>query len=149
MKELGDLMLRRRFLIKADRMFKKPKPGRKRLVKWPKKLVPAENPLVSLVILKHDLAFLSGSNVHVSLQLAERKTQERTQVASQESFSAGLLDECCHAGKCTLPMELPRYSCQHGTASISNWQIQPLKNMFPMQIYPLPPLPHDLRLHYS
>ena len=46
MKELGDLLLRRRFLIKADRMFKKPKPGRKRLVKWPKKLVPAEAPLV-------------------------------------------------------------------------------------------------------
>ena len=44
-------MLRRRFLIKADRMFKKPKPGRKRLVKWPKKLVPAESPLVCLVIL--------------------------------------------------------------------------------------------------
>ena len=49
MKELGDLMLRRRFLIKADRMFKKPKPGRKRLVKWPKKLVPAESPLVRLI----------------------------------------------------------------------------------------------------
>ena len=44
-------MLRRRFLIKADRMFKKPKPGRKRLVKWPKKLVPAESPLVRLIIL--------------------------------------------------------------------------------------------------
>ena len=43
-------MLRRRFLIKADRMFKKPKPGRKRLVKWPKKLVPAESPLVRLII---------------------------------------------------------------------------------------------------
>ena len=47
-KELGELLLRRRFLIKADRMFKKPKPGRKRLVKWPKKLVPTENPWVSL-----------------------------------------------------------------------------------------------------
>ena len=46
-KELGELLLRRRFLIKADRMFKKPKPGRKRLVKWPKKLVPTENPWVS------------------------------------------------------------------------------------------------------
>ena len=43
-------MLRRRFLIKADRMFKKPKPGRKRLVKWPKKLVPAESPLVRLIV---------------------------------------------------------------------------------------------------
>ena len=49
MKELGELLLRRRFLIKADRMFKKPKPGRKRLVKWPKKLVPTENPWVSLL----------------------------------------------------------------------------------------------------
>ena len=47
-KELGELLLRRRFLIKANRMFKKPKPGRKRLVKWPKKLVPTENPWVSL-----------------------------------------------------------------------------------------------------
>ena len=48
-KELGELLLRRRFLIKADRMFKKPKPGRKRLVKWPKKLVPTEHPWVSLL----------------------------------------------------------------------------------------------------
>ncbi len=39
-KELGELMIRRRLFIKADRMFKKPKPGKKRLVKWPKKLVP-------------------------------------------------------------------------------------------------------------
>ena len=48
-------MLRRRFLIKADRMFKKPKPGRKRLVKWPKKLLPAENPLVTLAMSFHHL----------------------------------------------------------------------------------------------
>ena len=33
-------MIRRRLFIKADRMFKKPKPGKKRLVKWPHKLVP-------------------------------------------------------------------------------------------------------------
>ena len=33
-------MIRRRLFIKADRLFKKPKPGKKRLVKWPKKLVP-------------------------------------------------------------------------------------------------------------
>ena len=39
-KELGELMIRRRLFIKADRMFKKPKPGKKRLVKWPHKLVP-------------------------------------------------------------------------------------------------------------
>lgn len=32
--------MRRRLFIKADRMFKKPKPGKKRLAKWPKKLVP-------------------------------------------------------------------------------------------------------------
>lgn len=56
-KELGDLLLRRRFLIKADRMFKKPKPGRKRLVKWPKKLVPPpENPWVSLLQSSHTSA---------------------------------------------------------------------------------------------
>ncbi|KAK9839798.1 hypothetical protein WJX81_002420 [Elliptochloris bilobata] len=39
-RELGELMIRRRLFIKADRMFKKPKPGKKRLVKWPHKLVP-------------------------------------------------------------------------------------------------------------
>ena len=39
-KELGELMIRRRLFIKADRMFKKPKPGKKRLVKWPHKLMP-------------------------------------------------------------------------------------------------------------
>lgn len=39
-RDIGDMMLRKGLLVKADRMFKKPKPGKKRLVKWPKKLVP-------------------------------------------------------------------------------------------------------------
>ncbi len=37
---MGELMLRRGLFVKAERMFKKPKPGKKRLVKWPKKLLP-------------------------------------------------------------------------------------------------------------
>lgn len=32
-------MARRHLFVRAERMYKKPKPGRKRLVKWPKKLV--------------------------------------------------------------------------------------------------------------
>jgi hypothetical protein len=32
-------MARRRLFVRADRMYKKPKPGRKKLVKWPKKLL--------------------------------------------------------------------------------------------------------------
>ena len=39
-KTLAELMMRRRLFVKADRMFKKPKPGKKRLAKWPKKLIP-------------------------------------------------------------------------------------------------------------
>ena len=63
-------MLRRRFLIKADRMFKKPKPGRKRLVKWPKKLVPAESPLVcpvALLILRSARKVLGICSQHANL----------------------------------------------------------------------------------
>ena len=32
--------MRRKLVIRVDRMYKKPKPGKKRLAKWPKKLVP-------------------------------------------------------------------------------------------------------------
>jgi len=39
-KVMIELLLRRRLLAKAERVFKKPKPGKKRLAKWPKKLQP-------------------------------------------------------------------------------------------------------------
>ncbi|KAK9806919.1 hypothetical protein WJX72_007432 [[Myrmecia] bisecta] len=38
--ELAEVLLRKGLLVKGNRMFKKPKPGKKRLSKWPKKLVP-------------------------------------------------------------------------------------------------------------
>lgn len=38
--EVAGLMLRKGLFMKTERMFKKPKPGKKRLVKWPKKLLP-------------------------------------------------------------------------------------------------------------
>lgn len=34
------LLLRKGLVRAADRLFKKPKPGKKRLTKWPKKLTP-------------------------------------------------------------------------------------------------------------
>lgn len=39
-KVMIELLQRRRLLVKADRVFKKPRPGKKRLAKWPKKLQP-------------------------------------------------------------------------------------------------------------
>ena len=41
--EVAGLMLRKGLFMKTERMFKKPKPGKKRLVKWPKKLLPLHN----------------------------------------------------------------------------------------------------------
>ena len=38
MRELLHLMMRRGLVIRADRLFKKPRPGRKNLSKWPRKL---------------------------------------------------------------------------------------------------------------
>ena len=40
MRNVLELLLRRKLVIRVDRMYKKPKPGKKRLAKWPKKLVP-------------------------------------------------------------------------------------------------------------
>ncbi len=40
MQDVADMMLRKGLFMKTERMFKKPKPGKKRLVKWPKKLLP-------------------------------------------------------------------------------------------------------------
>ncbi|KAK9804442.1 hypothetical protein WJX73_000818 [Symbiochloris irregularis] len=37
---LAELFMRRGLFFKAERQFKKPKPGKKRLAKWPKKLLP-------------------------------------------------------------------------------------------------------------
>lgn len=37
--ELGSLLLRRDFLVRVDRKFKKPPPGQERLIKFPKKVV--------------------------------------------------------------------------------------------------------------
>ena len=38
-KALAELFMRRQIFLKAERQFKKPKPGKKRLAKWPKKLI--------------------------------------------------------------------------------------------------------------
>lgn len=38
-----DLLVRKNFIRRVDRMYKKPKPGKKRLAKWPKKLVPVRD----------------------------------------------------------------------------------------------------------
>ena len=38
-KVMAELMMRRQLLVKADRKFKKPRPGMKRRAKWPKKLI--------------------------------------------------------------------------------------------------------------
>lgn len=38
-KDVIQLLLRRRLIIRVDRMYKKAKPGKKRLAKWPKKMV--------------------------------------------------------------------------------------------------------------
>ena len=40
---LAAIMMRKALFAKVDRLFKKPKPGKKRLAKWPKKLVPQFN----------------------------------------------------------------------------------------------------------
>ena len=37
------LLMRRGLILRVDRMYKKPKPGKKRLTKWPKKLVPVRD----------------------------------------------------------------------------------------------------------
>ena len=42
-KTLTQLLLRRGLIFRADRLYKKPKPGKKRLAKWPKKLVPVRD----------------------------------------------------------------------------------------------------------
>jgi hypothetical protein len=41
--DVAAMMLRKGLFMKTERMFKKPKPGKKRLVKWPKKLLPLHN----------------------------------------------------------------------------------------------------------
>lgn len=43
MNEFITLLMRRGLLLRVDRMYKKPKPGKKRLTKWPKKLVPVKD----------------------------------------------------------------------------------------------------------
>ena len=47
-KVMAELMMRRHLLIKADRRFKKPKPGMKRRAKWPKKLIPVPDQVITL-----------------------------------------------------------------------------------------------------
>lgn len=42
--ELGSLLLRREFLVRCDRKFKKPPPGQDRLIKFPKKVVLVTGP---------------------------------------------------------------------------------------------------------
>ena len=42
-KSIIDLLVRKNFIRRVDRMYKKPKPGKKRLAKWPKKLVPVRD----------------------------------------------------------------------------------------------------------
>lgn len=42
-KTVIQLLLRRGLIIRIDRMFKKAKPGKKRLAKWPKKMVPVRD----------------------------------------------------------------------------------------------------------
>jgi len=42
-KTLIQLLLRRRLIFRTDRLYKKAKPGKKRLAKWPKKLVPVRD----------------------------------------------------------------------------------------------------------
>lgn len=37
---MAELFIRRKIFLKSERQFKKPKPGKKRLAKWPKKLLP-------------------------------------------------------------------------------------------------------------
>lgn len=43
MKEFITLLMRKGLILRVDRMYKKPKPGKKRLTKWPKKLVPVKD----------------------------------------------------------------------------------------------------------
>ena len=40
--------MRRNIFLKSERQFKKPKPGKKRLAKWPKKLIPLEGDRVCM-----------------------------------------------------------------------------------------------------
>lgn len=42
-KSIIELLVRKGFIRRVDRMYKKPKPGKKRLAKWPKKLVPVRD----------------------------------------------------------------------------------------------------------
>ena len=42
-KSVIELLVRKGFIRRVDRMYKKPKPGKKRLAKWPKKLVPVRD----------------------------------------------------------------------------------------------------------
>ena len=42
-KSITELLVRKGFIRRVDRMYKKPKPGKKRLAKWPKKLVPVRD----------------------------------------------------------------------------------------------------------
>lgn len=43
MNEFIVLLIRRGLVLRVDRVYKKPKPGKKRLTKWPKKLVPVQD----------------------------------------------------------------------------------------------------------
>ena len=75
-KTLAELMMRRRLFVKADRMFKKPKPGKKRLAKWPKKLIPMYADQVNLsstksavlLRLRHRASWPCSSNTSVCPQ---------------------------------------------------------------------------------
>lgn len=42
-KSITELLVRKGFIRRVDRMYKKPKPGKNRLAKWPKKLVPVRD----------------------------------------------------------------------------------------------------------
>lgn len=40
-REVLHLLMRRGLIVRAERLYNKPRPGRKRLSKWPRKLAPA------------------------------------------------------------------------------------------------------------
>ena len=41
-REQLQIMMRRGLVVRAERLYKKPKPGRKRLTRWPRKLQPVQ-----------------------------------------------------------------------------------------------------------
>lgn len=90
--EVAGLMLRKGLFMKTERMFKKPKPGKKRLVKWPKKLLPLHNDKVG----KEEVHLTARAHRQLLIMSAQCRAASPTvtgmaSAATQVDSVAGLL----------------------------------------------------------